>query len=86
MNEILANLKEFGIDEGASKIYIHLLKNPDSPAYKIATATTIPRTTVYKILEHLEAQGLVNCWKKNSVKHYSAENPENLRRIQSYFR
>jgi sugar-specific transcriptional regulator TrmB len=81
MDEILQKLEEFGINEKAAKIYINLLRNQDVPVYKVATASKIPRTTVYAILEELESQGLVSSWKKNNVKYYSAENPENLKRI-----
>ena len=81
MDEILQKLEEFGISEKAAKIYISLLREQDVPVYKVATTSKIPRTTVYAILEELESQGLVSSWKKNNVKYYSAENPENLKRI-----
>jgi len=78
MNTVKNRLKEFGLDEREIDIYLYLLKDKDIPAYKIASRTNIPRTTVYKILESLSNQGLVSQWSKNSVKHFSAENPKKL--------
>jgi sugar-specific transcriptional regulator TrmB len=78
MNNAKNKLKEFGLNEKEIEIYLYLLKDNDTPAYKIATETGIPRTTVYKILESLEKQGIISKWSKNSVKHFSAENPKKL--------
>ncbi|MEN9921538.1 MAG: hypothetical protein RLZZ517_516 [Candidatus Parcubacteria bacterium] len=84
MSKLEANLKLFGLKEGEITTYLFLLSNRDLPAYKIATGTNIPRTTVYKHLESLEKQGLVSKWSKNSVKHFSAENPKRLEQLLNF--
>lgn len=79
MNNTLDALKEFGLDKNQASVYLALLSNQDSPAYKISQVTNIPRTTVYKALEALKHLNLASSWIKNGVKHFSAENPEFLR-------
>ena len=81
MKEIVSKLAEFGLDTKSSKIYLFLLKNKDIPVYKIAKGTQMPRTTVYKLLDKMESEGIVSMWNKNNVKHYFAENPEKLKKI-----
>lgn len=78
MKELRRNLEIFGLDSREIKIYTFMLSHKDLPAYKIASETSIPRTTVYKTLESLEKQGFVSKWIKNGVKHFSAESPNRL--------
>lgn len=80
MNQINESLLEYGLETLEVKVYLYLLKNKDKAAYAIAKEVSIPRTTVYKILEKLEKKRLVSSWLKNGTKHFSAENPENLAR------
>lgn len=84
MSKLEANLKLFGLKDGEITIYLFLFSNKDLPAYKIASGTNIPRTTVYKHLESLEKQGLVSKWSKNSVKHFSAESPKRLEQLLDF--
>lgn len=78
------NLKEpllrYGLDKNEIETYLFLLKNKDVPAHSISKGTSIPRTTVYKILEGLEKKALVSAWLKNGTKHFSAENPNTILR------
>lgn len=80
MTQIKESLLAYGLTHSEAKIYVFLLENKDVPAYFIAKETSIPRTTVYKILEGLEIQGFVSSWTKNGTKHFSAENPETFKR------
>ncbi len=79
--EIKRTLIQYGLSEKEVDIYLFLLSNRDVPVYEIARQTRIPRTSVYNILEELEAQRIVSSWKKNGVKHYSPENPDRLNDI-----
>ncbi|MBU3668434.1 MAG: HTH domain-containing protein [Candidatus Taylorbacteria bacterium] len=79
--DIKQSLAQYGLTNNEIEVYIFLLSNRDIPAYEIARQTRIPRTTVYNTLEALEAQGIISSWKKNGVKHFSAESPERLSRI-----
>lgn len=81
MNDLNKNLEILGLETREIKVYTFLLSNKDVPAYAIASGTQIPRSTVYKILDSLQSQGLVSKWTKNSVKHFSAENPNKLQNI-----
>lgn len=80
MTQIKLILGEYGLEKTEIAVYLFLLENQDKPAYIIAKETSIPRTTVYKTAEILTKKGLVSSWIKNGVKHFSAENPETLRR------
>lgn len=81
MTDIKQALIEYGLDMKEVEIYLFLLSNKDIPAYEIARQTRIPRTTVYNTLEELEAKRIISSWKKNGVKHFSAESPERLNNI-----
>lgn len=78
MNELKIQLIGYGLEEEEARIYLYLLGHKDSPAYVIAKDVSIPRTTVYKILERLEKRSFISSWLKNGTKHFSAENPESL--------
>ena len=80
MTQIKAFLESYGLEKNEVTVYLFLLENQDRPAYIIAKETSIPRTTVYKISDSLIKKGLISSWIKNGVKHFSAENPEILRR------
>jgi len=72
---IINSLKEFGLNEAETKVYISLLTLIEATVYQIARETGIPRTSIYLILESLKKQGLVMPFKKNNILHYTAENP-----------
>lgn len=81
MSKIKSTLEDYGLDANEIAIYLFLIENQDKPAYIIAKETIIPRTTVYKTLDILIKKGLASSWIKNGVKHFSAENPNTLKRI-----
>lgn len=81
MKELKESLITYGFSENESDVYLYLLLHQDSPAYSISKEVQIPRTTVYKTLEDLEKQGVISSWIKNGVHHYSAENPEVIRKM-----
>ncbi|MFA6073022.1 MAG: helix-turn-helix domain-containing protein [Candidatus Woesearchaeota archaeon] len=74
-------LRELGLNEKESKLYLTLCKEKICNASHLAKLTKINRTTVYLELEHLLALGLVNYIIKNSKRYYQASPPEKLLQI-----
>lgn len=71
-------LKELGLNERETSIYLTLLKEKITTPSKISKLTKINRTTVYLDLEKLIQKGLVTSFTKNSKKHFQATNPNKL--------
>lgn len=71
-------LKEVGLSDGESKVYLSLLKLGSSQVSKIKEDTKLHRTTIYDFLEKLLNKGLASYVVKNSVKYYSAAHPSKL--------
>jgi sugar-specific transcriptional regulator TrmB len=78
LKEIKQKLKEIGLSDRESAIYLYLLQNNDQTVFVIAKATNLPRTTVYQTLEYLKQKDLVGIFKKNRVAYWYAENPRRL--------
>jgi sugar-specific transcriptional regulator TrmB len=74
-------LQTYGLTNREVDVYLFLLRKPDTTAVTIAKETQIAKTTVYEILETLHEKGLVGVWKKNNVKYYDAESPNQLLRL-----
>jgi sugar-specific transcriptional regulator TrmB len=77
-NNIEEALKQYGLDTEQIAIYLYLIQHGDDTPFNISKGTTIPRTTVYRILEELRNIGIVSLFKKNNVAYYS---PESARRL-----
>ncbi|MBM3204380.1 hypothetical protein FJZ48_00115 [Candidatus Uhrbacteria bacterium] len=75
-------LKELGLAEQESEIYLALLKIGGGTASQVAKDAGIKRTTVYAILKTLAQKGFVTMYFKRSKQFYLAEKPQ---RIASYF-
>lgn len=74
-------LKQIGLSENETSIYLVLLSNGSLSAYEIASKTGIYRPNVYDKLETLLKKGLVSYVIKNSKKYFTAAEPE---KIQAY--
>ena len=55
MDEIVEKLKELGLNEYQSKVYIALLKKFPATGYEIAKLANIPQSRAYDTLKNLEA-------------------------------
>jgi predicted DNA-binding transcriptional regulator len=53
-------LEQLGLDSQEAEIYLYLVKNDNSSALDISRGLHLGRTTVYRILDRLQARGLVN--------------------------
>jgi HTH-type transcriptional regulator, sugar sensing transcriptional regulator len=72
-------LNEYGLSDNEIEVYITLLKLGESSVQNIAKNTNLPRTTTYHLLESLNKQGLVGFSIKESIKYFSATNPQKLK-------
>lgn len=75
---MINELKEFGLKDNETKVYLELLKQKSSTASNLAKLTKINRTTAYLELENLTRLGLVSYVIKNSKRYYQAAPPEKL--------
>lgn len=78
--DIPVGLKKLGFSEKEISVYQHLLKKPETTAFHIAKAISLPRTSVYDILNTLKNKGLITSWKKNNVMYFGIESPNVLAR------
>ncbi len=69
-------LREMGLTEHETKVYLALLKNGSSLAGRISRITGIHRRNVYDITERLIKKGVVGYILKNNRRYFEAVNPE----------
>lgn len=81
MNDLVDNLKRFGLAEKEAKVYLACLEIGDSVASEIALKSDLPRTLVYDILERLIDVGLISYAIKNNKKYFRAADPHELQQI-----
>ena len=78
---MIEKLKEAGLTENESKIYLSLLDNGPSLAGLISKKTGIHRRTIYDSIERLIEKGLVGYILKNNRRWFQASNPDKLLKI-----
>jgi len=71
-------LKEIGLNEDESKVYVALLKEGSSLASNISKSTKINRSHTYKILDELIEKGFVSYAIKNNTRYYNPISPEKI--------
>ncbi|MBI5158580.1 hypothetical protein HY992_00490 [Candidatus Micrarchaeota archaeon] len=71
-------LKQIGLSENETAIYLALLSSGSLSAYEIASKTGIYRPNVYDKLETLLSKGLVSYVTRNSKKYFIAAEPEKI--------
>lgn len=69
-------LKDLGLNERESRIYLTLLKEKSCTASKLSKLANVNRTTAYLELENLMNLGLVSYVRKDAKRYYRAANPE----------
>jgi len=77
----MQELKQAGLTENESKIYLALIDLGPSLAGEVARKTGLHRRTVYDTIEMLIQKGLIGYIKKNNRKLFSASNPQRLMEI-----
>lgn len=77
----LKSLKEIGLTEGETKVYLTLLKLGETKTGPLAKNAKVSSSKVYKILDRLEDKGLVGYIVKGKTKYFRGLEP---RRILDY--
>ncbi|MBS3174513.1 helix-turn-helix domain-containing protein [Candidatus Woesearchaeota archaeon] len=78
MDKIIYVLKNLGFEDKEIKIYLYLIKNPNSTVLQISKNIGIDRTTIYDILERLITKGIVSFIIKNNTKNFNVLKPKEL--------
>lgn len=71
-------LKNFGLNEKETAVYLALISLGPSPVRLLAAKSGVNRGTTYDILKSLIALGLVSYYNKQSHQYFAAESPEKL--------
>jgi sugar-specific transcriptional regulator TrmB len=71
-------LKDLGLNEKESAVYLSLLEFNEALPSSIARKANVKRPTTYVILEQLQKKGLVSHFQKGGVNHYRAVDPKML--------
>ena len=76
MHETL--LKEIGLTNGETKVYLSLTKLGESTVGPIAKEADVSLSKIYEILENLIKKGLVSHIVKNNTKYFLSTDPERI--------
>ncbi len=71
-------IKESGLTENESEIYLILINKGESTIYQISDHTKISRPNIYDVIKTLKEKGLVSEIIKENKKHFQAISPEKL--------
>jgi len=77
----MESLKEAGLTENESKVYLSLINNGPSLAGGIARKSGLHRRTVYDVTETLIKKGLIGYIIKNNRRIFQATNPKRILEI-----
>ncbi len=76
--DVERELINYGFDEKEAKVYLALMQLGKDSAFNIARRTELKRSTVYVVLEHLIAKGMVGTEKTRKALLYFAAHPKKL--------
>jgi len=71
-------IKEIGLTDSATKVYLTLLELGDSTRGDIVNKSGVAGSKIYEILEKLQEKGLISIYTQNNVKHFKPTNPKQL--------
>jgi len=71
-------LKDLGLSEKETNVYLALLSLGQSAVNAIAKKTRLNRVTVYDVLKYLQEKGLASYVVKSGVKYFEAAEPQKL--------
>ncbi|MFH1211729.1 MAG: helix-turn-helix domain-containing protein [Candidatus Woesearchaeota archaeon] len=74
----IEKLKQIGLNEKESSVYIELLQAGDSLVSELSEKTKINRSLLYTILTDLANKGIVTYIIKNNVRYYRAAEPNKI--------
>ena len=78
---MLSELKQAGLTENESKIYLSLVDHGPNLAGRISRLTGLHRRTVYDVTEMLIKKGLIGYILKNNRRYFEASNPNRILEI-----
>ncbi len=76
MDEIIDELKKYGISKREAEVYIALLQKKELTAPEVAKITSVTRTKCYEILQNLVKKKMCNENFKNGSKIFSSVEPK----------
>lgn len=82
MEKIKETLKEFGLTDNESEVYLILLKSGNLTSSQITDKAKIHRMNVYSIIERLQEKGLVSFVLIGKRKYYEASNPKTILKLE----
>lgn len=71
-------LKEIGLTNGETKVYLSLIKIGENTVSPIAKEADVSLSKIYEILNNLIKKGLVSYITKNNTKYFLATDPERI--------
>jgi len=69
-------LRNFGLTENETKVYLALIELGDATATPIRNKTGLHNSRVYESIDSLIKKGLVSYFLKNKVRHFKAQDPK----------
>lgn len=75
---IIKELQKFGFKEIEARVYLELVKNPNSNGSQLAKSLNLPRTSVYSALDTLYEEGIIFLLPNQNSKTYTAVPPNEL--------
>lgn len=72
-DQLLRELQGVGFSDYEAKAYVALVLSPNSTAYEISKAATIPKANCYTVLENLRKKGAVQAVSENPVKYVAVD-------------
>ncbi|MFH1849788.1 MAG: helix-turn-helix domain-containing protein [archaeon] len=72
------SLREYGLGEKETRVYVSLLQTGLAPVHRIAEKSRIQRTTTYDVLKSLKEKGLVSFVEKDRKTFFEAVDPAKL--------
>ena len=77
-NMDIDRLKEIGLNDKESRVYLALLELEDALVSEISAKAKINRSLLYSILDSLAKKGIVTYILKNNVRYYRAAEPHKM--------
>jgi len=71
-------LREIGLTESESKVYLALLELGDSTRGDIVKKSQIAGSKLYEIINKLQEKGLVSVYVQNKIQHFKSTNPKQI--------
>lgn len=69
-------LINYGLNDKEVKVYLACLECGGGSAPRLSRKTTLPKSTVYGVLEKLKDRGLVSSFKKRNILYFSVDDPQ----------